>query len=340
MKALCKMSLFMLFACLPFFGCRLDGEDSQVSGTGDDSELSVLKTEATGETGSTNLEWLQNVQFMRGYAISSSIGCFGVQPDGSVWSMFKSVSTIDDRGIFYVKDLGGNNIAIWSRSNAKWICCDRDLADGYGIPLFANRDEAGIWETFQCSDDFRYMNVSLRNLDEFVKKEYNSSRTRLYLNPNNINYLIASFHGNQGYPAAKVALQWQYNRKYVCSDLDYGSAGPLYSNRDAVGRWETFYLYDYGRDSNGNMMVALRSWSTGKFLGANAISTRLQADKEKLDSTTLFNIVSLEDYGYGVNSIALQSRYNGMYFRGDSFSAAQSGIGTGVALNVIGLNGF
>ncbi|RPJ05631.1 MAG: hypothetical protein EHM28_11690 [Spirochaetaceae bacterium] len=122
----------------------------------------------------------------------------------------------------------------------------------------------------------------------------------------------------------KIALRSYKNNLYVCADINVSPDGPLYSNRSALGLWETFGLIDI---LDGKVM--LRSYATGLYVGGeDACTSRAKANR------TEENFEPFHLYKNG-SVVAFLYEGNNKYLRYDSFEAEQASPGSDTYFYII-----
>lgn len=107
-----------------------------------------------------------------------------------------------------------------------------------------------------------------------------------------------------------IALKSMANNQYVCAD-NFGEQ-PLTANRQNIGGWETFELFDLG-----NSRIALKSLANNKFVCAeNWGNDPLKASAEQINAWETFELVDM-----GNNRIALKSMANNKFVCADDFGS-------------------
>jgi hypothetical protein len=125
-------------------------------------------------------------------------------------------------------------IALRAAANNKYVCAE----NGGNLPLIANRDGIGSWETFGLIDLGNNKVALLAVNGKYVCAE-NGGNLPLIANRNGIGSWETFDLINLG--NNNIALK-AVNGKYVCAEN--GGNLPLIANRNGIGSWETFGLID------------------------------------------------------------------------------------------------
>lgn len=130
---------------------------------------------------------------------------------------------------FQVLDVGSGNVALRSLVNGKFVCAENAGAS----PLIANRIAIGTWEQFQLLN-VGGGNVALRAVINGMYVSAGNAGDQLIAN--------RSCVGGTEQFILNVSLRSFANTRFVCAENAGASA--LIANRNAIGTWEQFQLWN------------------------------------------------------------------------------------------------
>jgi hypothetical protein len=199
---------------------------------------------------------------------------------------------------FQIVDVGGGNVAIRSLVNGKLVCAENAGAS----PLIANRNAVGTWEQFQLLN-VGGGNVALRAIINGLYVSAGNAGDQLIANRSCI--------GGTEQFILNVSLRSFANGRFVCAEN--AGASPLIANRNAIGTWEQFQLWN---TSPG--YFALKAKPNGKYVCAeNAGNSPLIANRSVIGTWEQFQWIPATG-----GHISLKALVNGRFVCAENAGAS------------------